>query len=231
MSTYSSQDFDRIARIIAKRPPHVMEYANRFEAAATWYRLCCRAPKGILLADTGKRMRKIANAARMLLRQLEIYDYRNAPDGPGDLTLLEFLASDGDGTEDGIIRATGLIGRLAEIFAAIDAALELELRGHKATEGAKHLSRLISLKGRRGDYATNVWLAEMMSIYETLTGKPARISVVSSGPHRGNPSGPFVRFLRAASKPVEFEGKRLRLNGVRERVRALSKATAPRQQA
>jgi hypothetical protein len=228
MSNYSDQDFERIAETIGKSPVHVRHYANRFEAAAVWYRLYCRAPKAVLLVATGKRMRQISNAARRLLRQLEVYDYRKAPDGPGDLKLLEFLASGENGTEDDLIRATAQIGRLAEIFDAIHAARDLEDRGRIAAEDAKHLSPLISVKGRRGDDAVNVWLAEMMSIYKALTRKKPRISVVSSGPKRGKPSGPFLRFLEAASGPVECDDKPLRLSGVRERVRALSRATPRR---
>jgi hypothetical protein len=228
MSTYSGQDFERIAETIAKSLAHVTGYAHRFEAAAAWYRLYCRAPKAVLLADTSKRMRQIANAAHNLLRQLEIYDHRKAPDGPGDITFLEFLGSAENGGEDNVINATAQIGRLAEIFGAIDAARELERRGRKAAEDAKHLSRLISIKGRRGHSAVNVWLAEMMSIYKALTRKEPRISVVSSGPKRGKPSGPFLRFLEAASGPVECDGEPLRLRGVRERVRALSRATSQR---
>ena len=228
MSTYSDQDFERIAETIGKSPALVANDASRFEAAAAWYRSYCRAPKGILLADIAKRVQQIANAARKLLRQLEIYDYRKAPDGPGDIALLEVLAPDENGTEDDIIRSTAQIGRLVEIFDAIDAARHLEDRGRKAAEDAKHLSRLISVKGRRGDYAVNVWLAEMMSIYKALTRKEPRISVVSSGPKRGKPSGPFLRFLEAASGPVECDGEPLRLRGVRERVRALSRATRRR---
>ena len=228
MSTYSNHDLERIAEAIGESPAHVIKYANRFEAAAAWYRLYYRAPKGILLADTAKRMQQIANAARKLLRQLEVYDYRKAPDGPGDITLLEFLTSVENGGEDEVLNATAQIGRLAEIFAAIDAGQELERRGRKAAEGAKHLSRLISIKGRRGDSAVNVWLAEMISIYKSLTRKEPRISVVSSGPKRGKPSGPFFRFLEAASGPVECDGKPLRLSGVRERIRAISRATPQR---
>jgi hypothetical protein len=141
---------------------------------------------------------------------------------------LEFLASAENGTEDDIIRATARIGRLVEIFDAIDAARHLADRGRKAAEDAKHLSRLISLKGRRGDYALNGWLAEMMSIYEALTRKEPKISVVASGPRVGKPSGPFFRFLEAASGPVECDGKPLRLTGVRERVRALLRVTPRR---
>jgi hypothetical protein len=223
--SYSKQDLERVAETIGKRLAHVMRYANRFEAAATWYRLCCRAPEGIHLAGTAKRMQQISNAARRLLRQLEVYDYRTAPDGPGDTALLEFLASAETGGEDEIINATAQIGRLADIFDAIDAARLLESRGRTAARDAKQLSRLISLKGRRGDYAANVWLAEMMSIYKHLVRKEPRISVISSGPKRGHPSGPFLRFLEAASGPVKYEGKKpLCLDRVREQVRALARA-------
>jgi hypothetical protein len=52
MSIYSGQDFERIAETIAKSLAHVTGYAHRFEAAAAWYRLYCRAPKAVLLADT-----------------------------------------------------------------------------------------------------------------------------------------------------------------------------------
>ena len=58
MSTYFSQDFEKIAATVGKGPAHVIQYANRFEAAAAWYRLYCRAPKGLHPADTGKRMRQ-----------------------------------------------------------------------------------------------------------------------------------------------------------------------------
>ena len=85
------------------------------------------------------------------------------------------------------------------------------------------------MKGRRGNYAANVWLAEMMSIYKVLTRKEPRISVVSSGPKRGQPSGPFLRFLEAASGPVECDGQRpLCLCRVREQVRSISKANQQR---
>ena len=52
-------------------------------------------------------------------RQLEIYDYRNALDGPGDLTLLNHLASAENNDEDSVVQATKSIGRLAEIFDAM----------------------------------------------------------------------------------------------------------------
>jgi hypothetical protein len=142
---------------------------------------------------------------------------------------LELLASAENSSEDAIIRATARIGRLVEVFDAIDAAQLLESGGRSAAEEAKHLSRLMSIKGRRGDYAANVWLAEMMSIYKVLTRKEPRISVVAGGPKRGRPSGPFLRLLEAASGPVECEGKQpLCLDRVREQVRPLSRANQQR---
>lgn len=161
MGTYSDQDFRRIAEVTGKSAAHVRRLANRFEAAAVCYRLYCRAPKGLHLTETSKDLGRIASAAQRLLRQLKICDYRNSLDGPGDSTLLNHLASAENNDEDSVVQATKSIGRLAEIFDAIDAAQELERRGRKAAAGAKQLSRLISIKGPRRNYALNVWLANM----------------------------------------------------------------------
>ena len=62
--------------------------------------------------------------------------YRTSPDGPGDVALLELLASAENSSEDAIIRATARIGRLVEVFDAIDAAqgLRVALR-YSATAG------------------------------------------------------------------------------------------------
>jgi hypothetical protein len=168
-----------------------------------------------------RQARLIAAAAKKLLRHLEIYDYRNAAEGPQDLALLDALACAEDGTENYVIRATERVGRLAEIFDGIDATQELERRGRKAADDAANIGRLTTLVGRRGEDAVNAWIAEMMGLYKTLTGNEPRISRVASGPNRGKPSGPFFRFLEAARRPVEFEGKPLRLRAVPERVRAI----------
>ena len=85
MATYSKEDFERIAAPIGKDVADVMQHEKCFEAAATWYRLFRKAPKGQGVAPfvMHKRMTQIANAARKLLRHLEVYDYRQAPDGSG----------------------------------------------------------------------------------------------------------------------------------------------------
>jgi len=70
-------------------------------------------------------MTQIANAARKLLKHLEVPDPAQAPDGPG-IAVLEVLASADDGTEDAVIQATARIGRLVELLEAVEAARELE---------------------------------------------------------------------------------------------------------
>src|SRR5262245_53431667 len=118
MPVYSRADFERIGAAIGMDGAEVMEYEDRFESGARWYRTVRRAPERVAFSVMRKKMTQIANAARKLLKHLEIYDYRKAPDGPGDIALLEFLSGD-NVSEDNIIDATATIGRLTEVFEAI----------------------------------------------------------------------------------------------------------------
>jgi hypothetical protein len=219
--TYSQKDFERIAVAIGKSVADLVGHERVFEDAASSYRTYRRGQKRVPPSTTRKSMQQIANAAARLLRQLEIYDYRKAPDGPGDFTLLEALGSSEGATEDEILHAITAISRLVEIFDAIDSAQVLRCRAGSAADDAKRLTQLTSLRGRRGDYALNVWIAGMMSLYKVLTGNEPRVSLALSG----DASGPFVRFLEAAAAPVEFEGEPLCLKAVRERVRAMAKTS------
>ena len=222
MATYSKEDFERIAAAIGKDVADVVQHGTSFESAAHWYRQDCRAAKAssrVAPSNMSKRMTQIANAARKLLRHLEVCDPRQAPDGPGAIALLEFLASADDGTEDDVIRATARVGRLVEIFDSIDAARELERRARKAALDAVRIGELIVPKGRHGQPAVNNWIAEMMPIYKKITGKDPRASVIAAGPRRGKAAGPFIRFLEAASKPLEAEGEPLCVETFRDRIR------------
>ena len=212
MATYSKEDFERIAAAIGKDVADVAQHETSFESAAHWYRQDCRAAKAssrVAPSDMSKRMTQIANAARKLLGHLEVCDPRQAPDGPGAIALLEFLTSADDGTEDDVIRATARVGRLVEIFDSIDAARELKRRARKAAPDAVRIGELIVPKGRHGQPAVNNWIAEMMPIYKKITGKDPRASVITAGPRRGKAAGPFIRFLEAASKPLEADGEPL----------------------
>ena len=163
-----------------------------------------RNPRGKLTSPfvMRKQMTQIANAARKLLKHLEVTDPAQAPDGPG-IAVLEVLASADDGTEDAVIRATARIGRLVELLEAVEAARELERRAHKGAEDVVQIGKLIVPKGHHGEAAVNDWIAAMMSIYKQITGKEPRTSVIAPGrPGRGKAAGPLIRFLAAAGKPL-----------------------------
>jgi hypothetical protein len=224
MATYSIEDFERIAAAIGKDVADVMQHEKSFEAAALWYREDFRAPKApgrVAPSNMSKRMTQIANDARKLLRHLEVYDPRQAADGPGPIALLEFLASADDGTEDEVIWATARVGRLVEVLEAVDATREIERHAGKADEEAVRIGELIVPKGRHGKPAVNNWIAAMMPIYKKITGKDPRASVIAVGPDRGKAAGPFIRFLEAASKPLDAEGEPFGIESLRDRVRAI----------
>jgi hypothetical protein len=227
MSTYSRADFERISAAIEMDCAEVLKYAARFDSAADWYRSFRRAPERLRFSVTRKRLTQIANSARKLRRNLEVYDYRKGPTDPVDTTLLELLSGE-NASEDDVIRSASVIQGLIEIFDAIDAGQVLERAARQAADDAECLSRLTGVKGRRGDHALNVWIADMMSLYKAITGKDPRMSVVSSGPDQGKASGPFLRFLEAASGPVECDGDPLCLKAVRERVRAILESSPGR---
>jgi hypothetical protein len=207
MPTYTRADFDRIGAAIGKDGAEVMEFKERFESAARWYRTVRRAPQRVALSVMRKRMTQIANAAGKLLRHLEVYDYRKAPDGPGDIALLELLSGD-KASEENIIDATAAIGRLTEVFDAIDAAQIVERAARQAVEDTERLSRLTGVRGRRGDLALNVWIADVMSIFKEVTGRDPRMSIVSSGPDQGKPSGPFSGSSRQRPHQLSLRANR-----------------------
>ena len=215
--TYSNEDFERIGAAIGVSLHAVAEYRNQFEAAAVWYRADCRSPRRVPPSTIIRQAKLIAAAAKKLLRHLEIYDFRNAAEGPPDLSLLEALALAEEGSETDVVRAAERVGCLVPIFEGIAAARELERRGRTAATDAATLGRLTTLRGRRGNPTVRSWMADMMPIYKTLTGKDPRISVN----RRGEPTGPFLRFLRAASKPLEIDGEPLDFGAVREKARAI----------
>jgi hypothetical protein len=222
MSTYSNEDFERIGAAIGVSPPAVAEYRNQFEAAAAWYRSDCRTPQRVPPSNIKRQAKLIAAAAKKLIRHLEIYDYRNAPQGPPNLAVLEALVLAEEGSEADVIWATERVGHLVAVFEGIAAAEELERRGRAAADDAATIGRLTTPHGRRGDPVVNAWIAEMMPIYKALTGKVPRISVND----RREPTGPFLRFLKAASKPLEVDGEPLAFGAVREKSRAMAKRSS-----
>jgi hypothetical protein len=206
MPTYSREDFEQIATVIGNDVARVCRHEKRFEAAALWYRISQRARKDHRTTPfvMHKRMTQIANAARKLLGHLGVNDPAEAPDGP-EISVLEVLASAFEG-EDPVVRATARIGRLVEILEAVEAARELERRAHIGADDVVRIGKLIVPKGHHGKAAVNDWIEAMMSIYKQITGRDPGITIVGpSRPSRGKATGPLIRFLEAAGKPLGIQ--------------------------
>jgi hypothetical protein len=200
MATYATEDFEQMAAAIRSNITHVQGYERQFEAAAMWFRLgrnALKIQRTTPFVMRG-RMRKIANAARKLLRHLDVRDPAQAPDGPG-IAVLQVLASADGGTEDAVVRATARIGRLVEILETMDATREIERRAEIGAEDVMRVGELVVPKGHHGETAVNDWIAAMMSIYKQVTGKDPGISV---SPDSGKAAGPLIRFLAAGGRPL-----------------------------
>ena len=104
--------------------------------------------------------------------------------------------------EDRVIDATRRIGRLAEIIDGVVAAAELEHRAKEAAVEVAEVGKLTVRQGNPGDDAINDWIAAMMSLYRSITGKEPATSV--AGPDRPNralrPAPLFVFSRQPASR-------------------------------
>ena len=113
--------------------------------------------------------------------------------------------------------AEHLVGR-AQLLARVDAtvlttqplavqkaaAAEFERRATKAAMEVVDIGGMMVREGNPGDDAVNNWIAAMMSLYSTITGKEPRTSVGGPNkPNEGIADGPLIRFLQAAAEPLE----------------------------
>ena len=232
MPTYSQRDFQRVATALGVSAANVVQHRSEFEAAARWYRLNVppakrqegptlelrsqrpkkskepstqsASKKARTLSELRDKAKQVEAAAKKLLLHLGVRRLSEAPDGSGDRELLIFLASYSGSSEEEVIGATARIGRLAELLEAIDSAETLKACACKAAQEAVHFAYLLP-KGHQGDVAAIGWIAEMMSLYKRITGKESGFSILRPGPGRGQPAGPFLRFLQAAGKPLEID--------------------------
>jgi hypothetical protein len=112
-----------------------------------------------------------------------------------------------------------------ELFEAIDAAKFLEVCAAKAALEALYFAKLLP-EGHHGDTAAIEWIATMMSLYERITGREPGISILRPGSGRGQPAGPFLRFLEASAEPLKIN---LKPASSRSRLRALKRVASSRQ--
>jgi hypothetical protein len=206
MATYEQSNLEQIATAIGVDVGQIAKHENLFEAAALWYRLDRRRPRRIAPSKSREKLDRVAKNARRLLKSLGVDDPDEAADGPGDAEILHALVLSGEPNEDPVIEATRRMGRLVEIIDGVVAAAELHRRAKKAATEVTRVGKLTVREGNPGDDAVNDWIATMMGLYRTITGKEPATSV--GAPKRlneGIAAGPLIRFLQAAGKPLEIE--------------------------
>ena len=219
MSTYSKEDLEQIAAAIGREVADVLAHQKLLENAALMFRLDCGAPSPELARSPGmtpsqmrSKMNQISGSARRLLKHLGVpnrsgvVNIEAAYDGPGDFEILKVLSWAVNHHEDPVITATRRISRLVEVVEAIEAAMNLEQWAHQGAEEVTTFGQLTVPKEHQGDTAVNSWIAAMMSTYKRMTGKEPGTSVGAPGsPGRGRATGPLIRFLAAAGKPLGIE--------------------------
>jgi len=205
-TTYINANFEQIATAVGTTLKPVADLEAQFEAAALWFRLDKRRPKRPAPSKQHEKLTQVAKSASRLLKSLGVDDSDNAADGPGDHEIFRALVLAGEADENAVLEATRRIGRLVEILEGIAAAGELERLAHQAATELAAVGKLTVREGNPGDDAVNDWIAAMLGIYRTLTGKEPATSV--GAPDRANEgiaAGPLIRFLQAAGQPLNIE--------------------------
>ncbi|MEJ0094975.1 MAG: hypothetical protein WDN46_25755 [Methylocella sp.] len=205
-AAYGQVNFEQIAAAVGVQVEEINKHATLFEAAARWYRLdsarLARTPPSSLR----RKLDQIAKSGRRLLKSLGVVDLDEAVDGPGDPEIFDALILLGERDTTPVMQATGRVARLVEIVEAAAAAAELSRRAEQAATEAAEVGKMMVEEGNSGDVAINDWVAAMMSVHRIITGKEPATSV--GGPDRpdeGISGGPFIRFLAAASEPLQLE--------------------------
>ena len=104
------------------------------------------------------------------------------------------------------------------------AAAELDRRAKLASSEVAQVGKLTVREENPGDDAVNDWIAAMMSLYRTITGREPATSVGAEGSaNEGIAEGPLIRFLGAAGKPVGLEFSE---DAWRSRVRTIVKGAS-----
>jgi hypothetical protein len=206
MASYQRSNFDEMASALRVQVGRIVAHENRFEAAARWYRLDLARPKRTAPSTLRRKVTKVARDARRLLKSLGVSKPSDAADGPGDPEILSALVLLGEPNGDPVIEATRRIGRLGDIIDGVADAAEIDRRAKKAATEVMKVGKLTVREGNSGDDAVNNWIAAMMGLYRTITGKKPTTSVgAPDRPNKGIATGPLIRFLQAAAKPLKIK--------------------------
>jgi hypothetical protein len=204
LSIYTSTNSEQIATAIGLAVKAVADLESQFEAAALWFRLDKKRPRRMAPSKQIEKLNQVGKRVRRLLKSLGINAPDEAVDGPGEI--FQALVLMGEPTENAVLAAARRIGRLVEVVEGISAVAEFQRRAREASIELAAIGKLTVREGNFGNDAVNDWIAAMLSIYRTLTGKEPATSV--GAPERSNEgiaSGPLIRFLQAAGQPLNIE--------------------------
>jgi len=219
---YRQSNFNEMATALGLEVKQIAVHEKQFKAAALWYRLDDQRPARIAPSKMRDKLNEIAKSARRLLKSLGIRNVADAANGPGSRELLAALSMLGERHEDPVIEAVARIGRLAEIVECLTAVAEVETRAKKCAVVAVKVGKITVRPRNAGDDAINDWTAAMMSLYRTITGKEPATSVGAGPSNEGVATGPLIRFLQAAARPLRMK-KKLDEDAWRSRVRTIQK--------
>jgi hypothetical protein len=217
--TYGDEDYLGIAQAVGAQPADLVEFRPKFEAAAIWYRLDRDPPKRVPPSKLQRQLVSVSKKAKGLLKALGINDLASADDGLSDAALLAVLTSADGSSESAVLEATRRVARLAVLLEAAQGAIDLERMAANAGVDVDTVHREIVRPGHQGEAAVNNWIAAMLSVYRSITGREPGTSV--GGPenkNRGKAGGPLIRFLIAAGAPL---GLRYSAEAWRKRVRLI----------
>ena len=203
---YTQHDFEQIAAAIGVDVEEITKHAKLFEAAARWYWLDGNRPDRAAPSSLRRKLDQIAKTGHRLLKSLGVVDLDEAVDGPGDPEIFDALILLKGRDPALVVEAAGRIARLVEIMEAVAAAAELSRRAEEAADVTAEIGKLAVEEGNRGDMAINDWVAAMMSVYRTITGKEPATSVGGANrPDEGIAAGPLIRFFAASGRPLQLE--------------------------
>jgi hypothetical protein len=206
LGIYTNANFEPIATAIGTAVKAVADLEAQFEGAALWFRLDKKRPRRAAPSKQIEKLTQVGKSARRLLKSLGVNAADEAADGPGDAEIFQALVLTGEPNENAVLEATRRIGRLMEIVEAVTAAVDFERRAREASIELAVVGKMTVREGHFGNDAVNDWIAAMLGIYRTLTGKEPATSVVAPmRANEGQAAGPLIRFLQAAGQPLNIE--------------------------
>ena len=241
---YGEPECGQICAAVSVPLAKVTRYRHRFDGAAGWYRLDLgrpvRSPPSVQYkrfasitraaerlenalrrraAKNVKDRRKISRQAARLLQTLGIKPGGYADDM--DYDILVGLAGPSN-DENAVIDAVEILSRLPETrVGAVRATRKLASRARRGAKLEMRVGPLVTSRGHTGNDSINSWIANLMILYELITGRHARTSTgPAGGTNEGEGTGPLLRFLHAAGDPI---GISMGSDAWRSRVRTILK--------